>query len=158
VSVELQAVYTSGSSRAAFDELIAAAGANRDFDTAALGSSYPTVDFLSSWKRIEYQVRTKSTALSASGVPVRQALVVDRWFMDRIEARLGTTIPTVALADADFVFYPCELELQDDGTRKLVMTDPVPTTVKLLSRLLERTAVADVASFTARIEAKLARL
>jgi hypothetical protein len=157
VSVELQAVYTSGSSRAAFDELLAAAGDGRDFDTATLGSAYPTVDFLSSWKRIEYQVRTKGSALAAAGVPVRQALVVDRWFMDRIEARLGAPITTVTLADADFVFYPCELVLQDDGTRTLTATEPIPTTVKLLSKLLERTAVADVASFAARVESKLAR-
>lgn len=164
VNVEFQAVYSSGSTRLAFDAMVTAAAANVAVVWEAMRSTdYPTTDFVSSWKRIKYQVLEKGTGLVHPGaqplnqhIPVTQVLVIDSWFYEKVKTRArGLLVPVSRAQSSDLTIYSCGL-VPDvvTGIRKLAVADTLHTTVEHFKELAVEAKAADIARFIKDLKLK----
>jgi hypothetical protein len=151
VSVEIQSVYAGGSTRKAFSMLGDSRESQATIDWSQLGASYPRPDFLSSWKRIKYQLLEKGTGLTQTvvghdgvPVPIKQALVVDSWFLSQVRAKAGHDLTSVDPEVSDFAIYACALPVTENGLRVLTINEVVRTSFSQIQALASVCAPADL--------------
>ena len=164
VNVEFQAVYSSGSTRLAFDTLVKAVAANATVAWDKMrAADYPKTDFISSWKRIKYQVLEKGSGLvhpqaqdATTRIPVTQVLVIDSWFYAKVLARAnGRLVPVGRDQGSDLTIYSCSLVPDaTTGARRLAITSTLHTTVAHFKELAVEAKAADIPRFIRELRKK----
>lgn len=153
-SVEVQGSYISGNLTGPFEAFIGGRSQMRqnlewdDFDL-------PHPDFLSSWKRLRSQLLDKGPDLANAGI--KQAVVVDAWFFDRMKDALGVSEwadieRPPAVADVALLGY--DLVASSNGRLRLTRRSAVYTTYERLHKHLVGGGQLDVEALLGSLDAR----